>query len=30
MRSLRAAFKAGGLEPTPDPDEAFFVGRNPA
>jgi Tripartite tricarboxylate transporter family receptor len=30
MRSLRAALKAGGLEPTPEPDAEFFVGRNPA
>lgn len=30
MRNLRAAFKSAGLEPTADPDEAFFVGRNPA
>lgn len=29
MRNLRAAFKTAGLEPTADPDEAFFVGRNP-
>ncbi len=30
MRNLRAAFKTAGLEPTPDPDEAFFIGRNPS
>jgi 4-hydroxy-tetrahydrodipicolinate synthase len=30
MRALRAALKAGGLEPTPEPDAEFFVGRNPA
>jgi 4-hydroxy-tetrahydrodipicolinate synthase len=30
MRQLRAGFKAGGLEPTPEPDEEFFVGRHPA
>ena len=30
MRSLRAALKAGGLEPTPEPDAEFFVGRHPA
>jgi 4-hydroxy-tetrahydrodipicolinate synthase len=30
MRQLRIAFKAGGLEPTPEPDAEFFVGRHPA
>jgi 4-hydroxy-tetrahydrodipicolinate synthase len=30
MRQLRAALKAGGLEPTPEPDTEFFVGRHPA
>jgi 4-hydroxy-tetrahydrodipicolinate synthase len=30
MRALRAALKAGGLEPTPEPDKEFFVGRHPA
>lgn len=30
MRQLRAALKAGGLEPTPEPDAEFFIGRNPA
>jgi 4-hydroxy-tetrahydrodipicolinate synthase len=29
MAVLRAATKAAGLNPTNDPDEAFFVGRNP-
>jgi dihydrodipicolinate synthase/N-acetylneuraminate lyase len=30
MRTLRAAVKAGGLEPTASTDAEFFVGRNPA
>jgi 4-hydroxy-tetrahydrodipicolinate synthase len=30
MRVLRAAMVASGLEPTPESDEAYFVGRNPA
>lgn len=30
MRALRVAFKSAGLEPTPEPDSEFFVGRNPA
>jgi 4-hydroxy-tetrahydrodipicolinate synthase len=30
MRTIRAALKAGGLEPTPEPDAEFFVGRHPA
>lgn len=29
MKQLRAAAKAAGLDVTDDPDEAFFVGRNP-
>jgi 4-hydroxy-tetrahydrodipicolinate synthase len=30
MRALRVALKSGGLEPTPEPDQEFFVGRHPA
>ena len=30
MNQMRAAAKAAGLDVTDDPDEAFFVGRNPA
>ncbi len=30
MGQMRAAAKAAGLDATDDPDEAFFVGRNPA
>jgi 4-hydroxy-tetrahydrodipicolinate synthase len=30
MRQLREALKRCGLEPTADPDSAFFVGRHPA
>lgn len=30
MATLRAAMKRVGFEPTAEPDEAFFVGRNPA
>jgi 4-hydroxy-tetrahydrodipicolinate synthase len=30
MRQLREASKRCGLNPTKDPDSAFFVGRNPA
>jgi len=30
MRTLRAAVKASGLNPTDDPDTDYFVGRNPA
>jgi 4-hydroxy-tetrahydrodipicolinate synthase len=30
MTTLRAAMKRAGFEPASDPDEAFFVGRNPA
>ena len=30
MRQLREASKRCGLNPTEDPDSAFFVGRNPA
>jgi 4-hydroxy-tetrahydrodipicolinate synthase len=30
MRQLRDAMQKSGLNPTPDPDSEFFVGRNPA
>jgi 4-hydroxy-tetrahydrodipicolinate synthase len=30
MAALRRGLQLAGLEPTPDPDEAFFHGRNPA
>ena len=30
MAVLRRGLQLAGLEPTSDPDEAFFVGRNPA
>lgn len=30
MAALRRGLEAAGLNPTDDPDEAFFVGRNPA
>jgi 4-hydroxy-tetrahydrodipicolinate synthase len=30
MSVLRRGLEAAGLNPTRDPDEAFFVGRNPA
>lgn len=30
MAILRRGLQAAGLDPTSDPDEAFFVGRNPA
>jgi hypothetical protein len=30
MRSLRAALTTSQLDPTPEPDTEFFVGRNPA
>jgi 4-hydroxy-tetrahydrodipicolinate synthase len=30
MRSLRAALVASHLDPSPEPDAEFFVGRNPA
>jgi 4-hydroxy-tetrahydrodipicolinate synthase len=29
MVALRRGQQAAGLDPTSDPDEAFFVGRNP-
>jgi len=29
MKALRAGAEAAGLNPTSDPDEAFFIGRNP-
>lgn len=29
MRTLRSALVASGIEPTSEPDSAFFVGRNP-
>ena len=29
MVTLRRGLEASGLTPTADPDEAFFVGRNP-
>lgn len=29
MAILRRGLEAAGLDPTSDPDEAFFVGRNP-
>ena len=29
MITLRRGLEAAGLNPTSDPDEAFFVGRNP-
>ena len=30
MIALRRGLEVAGLNPTRDPDEAFFVGRNPA
>ena len=30
MQALRSALAASGIEPTADPDSAFFTGRNPA
>jgi 4-hydroxy-tetrahydrodipicolinate synthase len=30
MIALRRGLQQAGLNPTSDPDEAFFVGRNPA
>jgi dihydrodipicolinate synthase/N-acetylneuraminate lyase len=30
MRTLRAAMKTAGFEPSSDADEEFFIGRNPA
>jgi 4-hydroxy-tetrahydrodipicolinate synthase len=30
MIALRRGQEAAGLSPTSDPDEAFFIGRNPA
>lgn len=30
MRTLRAAVKASGFEPTSSPDAEYFIGRNPA
>jgi 4-hydroxy-tetrahydrodipicolinate synthase len=29
MQLLRRGQEAAGIDPTSDPDEAFFVGRNP-